>query len=314
MRLALVAMLFAVLSCAGTLQAGGIDGSVFLLPISSEFSSSASATYYNDLQQDADATLSGTHSVTGPSIFQTPVYGTGTYSYSLEGPAEPGACYSTSLQVVADPVAAGNTISRLFRGDTRCSPQVDRGPVVISQLCPLLLDLNGDGIHTTGLESPVRFWTFAGVESYSGWTNPASEEAFLWLDSETDHAVGEAELFGSRMPDPAGGLHRNGFQALEKYDGDEFGGNGDGRITKTDRIWHRLRLWVDRNHDGVANSPEISRLTAHRIVALNLARVHDHTPYVNGNSLMLVGTYERRTRGHDVEERAMVDVGFTYLP
>jgi len=160
----------------------------------------------------------------------------------------------------------------------------------------------------------VRFWNFSGVKTDSGWTDPATEEAFLWLDSETDHAVEEAELFGSRMPAPTGGVHSNGFQALEKYDREELGGNSDGRITTADRIWGRLRLWVDRDHDGVADPTEISPPSSHRIVALNLDRAHDHTPYLNGNTLMLVGSYTRRTTANDFELREMVDVGFIYPP
>jgi hypothetical protein len=306
---------FVLLCCMNTMSAAGVDGYVYFLTMSTEFRSNGEAQYFNDLMQDDNsAALSGTHRVSGPYSYETRVQGYGHYFYILEGPAEPGACYGTTLNVSADPPGLFNTVTNSWTGPTRCAPLSERGPVVISQLCPLLLDLNGDGIHTTGLEAPVRFWTFDAVRGYSGWTNPATEEAFLWLDLETDHAVTELELFGSRMPAPGGGVHRNGFQALEKYDGEVLGGDGDGRITTADRIWGRLRLWIDRNHDGSADPAEISPPAAHGIVALNLARVHDHTPYENGNSLMLLGTYDIRTSGNRVERRAMVDVGFTYVP
>ena len=229
----------------------------------------------------------------------------GSVTLTATGPAEVGNCYESSI------LASASTLSSSTgTGPERCWVGPRPGPY--SALCPLILDLNGDGIHTTGLESPVRFWNFSGVKTDSGWTDPATEEAFLWLDSETDHAVEEAELFGSRMPSPTGGVHSNGFQALEKYDREELGGNSDGRITTADRIWGRLRLWVDRDHDGVADATEISPPSAHRIVALNLDRVHDHTSYPNGNGLMLVGSYVRRTTANDFELREMVDVGFIY--
>jgi hypothetical protein len=308
-------LLFVSLCCITPIHAAGVDGYVYFLAMNTEFQSNGEAQYYNDLQQnDNSAALSGAHRVSGPYSYETRVQGYGHYFYILEGPAEPGACYGTSLNVVADPPGVFNNVSNSWTGPARCAPVSERGPVVISQLCPLLLDLNGDGIHTTGLESAVRFWTLDTVKSFSGWTNPATEEAFLWLDTETDHSVTEAELFGSRMPAPGGGVHRNGFQALEKYDAEALGGNGDGRITARDRIWGRLRLWVDRDHDGAPDPTEISPPAAHGIVALNLSRVHDHTPYDNGNSLMLVGTYDLRIHGHDVQQRAMVDVGFTYVP
>lgn len=313
MRRALCALALLVIG-SGAAYAASVRGSVLLMPIDSTFSSIGDATYYNDLSQPDSVSLSGTHRVTGPYVYETRVIGAGRYFYELEGPASPGACYGTSLRVLADPPGPYNNIDETWTGDTKCAPVAYREPIVISQLCPLLLDLNGDGVHTTGLEAAVRFWTRNGVKSFSGWTNPDTEEAFVWLDSETDHSVTEAELFGSRMPAPGGGTHRNGFQALEKYDAGALGGNGDGRITAGDRIWGRLRLWVDRDHDGAADPAEISPPAAHGIVALNLNRVHDHTPYANGNSLMLVGTYELRTRGDEVQQRALVDVGFTYVP
>jgi hypothetical protein len=231
----------------------------------------------------------------------------GSVTLTATGPAEVGNCYASSI------VASGSLLQHgTGTGAERCWVGPRPGPY--SALCPLILDLNGDGIHTTGLESPVRFWNFSGVKTDSGWTDPATEEAFLWLDSETDHAVEEAELFGSRMPSPAGGVHSNGFQALEKYDREEFGGNSDGRITTADRIWGRLRLWVDRDHNGIADATEISPPSRHRIVALNLDRAHDHTSYPNGNGLMLVGSYVRRTAADHFEQREMVDVGFIYPP
>ncbi|HEV7765116.1 MAG TPA: hypothetical protein VGQ76_08955 [Thermoanaerobaculia bacterium] len=222
-------------------------------------------------------------------------------------PAEISNCYASSILATAFPVPNGTGT-----GPEVCWPGPRPGPIQISQLCPLILDLNGDGIHTTGLESPVRFWTFGGAMTDHGWTNPATQEAFLWLNSELDLSIDETELFGSRMPSPTGGPHSNGFQALEKYDTASFGGNGDGRITAADDVWWRLRLWTDHDHDGMADLFEVSLPSMHRIIALNLARVHDHTPYANGNSLMLVGTYVRRTGFNQYEERAMVDIGFTY--
>ncbi|MEA2568636.1 MAG: hypothetical protein QOI24_637 [Acidobacteriota bacterium] len=72
----------------------------------------------------------------------------------------------------------------------------------ISLYCPLVLDLNGDGIHTTSLAiSPVSFWDrdFDGIADPSGWTDPDTEEAFLWIDGDDDRAVGPGELFGSAM-------------------------------------------------------------------------------------------------------------------
>ncbi|MCU1230760.1 MAG: hypothetical protein JWO97_3644 [Acidobacteria bacterium] len=182
----------------------------------------------------------------------------------------------------------------------------------ISLYCPLILDLNGDGIHTTRLAtSPVSFWdrNFDGIADPSGWTDPDTEEAFLWMDGDDDRAVLPGELFGSAMFKPSGGFFANGFQALEQYDTPEFGGNGDREITAADAVWPRLRLWIDRNHDGHSHPNEISRLESHQIVSLKLDRVHDHSLDANGNGVMLVGSYVRR-HGGVLEEHAMDDISF----
>lgn len=289
-----------------------VDGSVYLLPIDSQYSSVGEAKYYNDLQQAIPGVfLSGEHSVLHPGVANVKsISAIGAYSYTLQGSATPGVCYDTTMRVVGELPPNHPRKERTFTGATRCARA---GPIEISQLCPLILDLNGDGVHTTGLESPVLFWTFNGVKTYSGWTDPTTQEAFLWINSELDLSIDEAELFGSRMPSPTGALHLNGFQALEKYDTASLGGNGDGRITAADQVWWRLRLWNDRNHDGKADLFEVSLPSMHRIVALNLARVHNYSsPYANGNGLMLVGSYVRRTGFNQYEEREMVDIYFTY--
>ena len=76
----LIAALLVVSGCASAASAASIHGYVFLMPVDSSFHSVGFAQYLNDLNQPASAALSGTHSVTGPSTFQTAVQGNGTYS------------------------------------------------------------------------------------------------------------------------------------------------------------------------------------------------------------------------------------------
>ncbi len=89
-------------------SAAYLDGSVTLYPIEySSFRSVGQAYYYDDLGRIASAALSGEHIVTEVypvSVnFYVPVQGDASYFYSLEGPTNPGACYSTSLHVIARP-------------------------------------------------------------------------------------------------------------------------------------------------------------------------------------------------------------------
>lgn len=53
----------------------------------------------------------------------------------------------------------------------------------------------------------------------------------------------------------------NGFNALALYDGPGYGGNFDGKINQKDAVFSRLRLWQDKNHNGVSESCEMFSLT-----------------------------------------------------
>ena len=317
-------VLFGFLCCAGAAHAG-LDGSVFLMPINEYgFESHGEAVYVNALIQiDYSAELSGTHSVNGPQNFQTSVQGMGRYSYVLAGPAEAGACYGTTLHVIGDPPGLGYWDEQTWTGESKCAPEnpggdgcgTNGGTCEQSESCPLILDLNSDGIHTTGLDDPVHFWIdLQGRSEATAWTDPNTEEAFLWMDLDHDHIAQVTELFGSRMVGPNGAYYANGFDALRTFDWRAFGGDADGQITHRDSVWARLRLWVDRNHDGVSQPTEISVLSAHGIVALNLEHVEGDTYDEYGNELYLVGSYVARVHGRDTELRTMADVEFRYIP
>jgi hypothetical protein len=320
----LLPMLLLTVLGAGAASAASLSGSVFLMPISQDanFSSHGSATYYDDLNNvEYTAVLSGTHSVQGPYVFSTSVYGNGSYSYTLQGPTQPGACYGTSLSAQADPPGFLPYKSGSWSGGTQCAPQQQAGGCENvgntcdqTYACPLVLDLNDDGIHTTSLDDPVWFWIdMEGQNEATAWTNPQTEEAFLWMDLNHDHVTQVTELFGSRMMG-YGSYYANGFVALLRFDRPAYGGNLDGQITQQDAVWHELRLWVDRNHDSVSQPAEISVPSSHGIVALNLGYVPGNSTDEHGNELYLVGSYEKRVPGGGIELRTMADVEFRYIP
>jgi hypothetical protein len=235
--------------------------------------------------------------------------GLGSVTLTAHAPAEVGNCYASSILASAGPLPNGTGT-----GAEVCwygpPPPRENSPT-----CPLILDLNSDGIHTTDLEDPVHFWIdLEGRSLTTAWTNPQTEEAFLWMDLNNDHTAHVTELFGSRMVAPNGAYHANGFDALLKFDRHEFGGDYDGQITHRDRAWARLRLWVDRNHDGISQQGEISVLSSHRIVALNLAYTEGETYDEHGNELYLIGSYIVRVHGRDTELRTMADIEFRFIP
>lgn len=176
---------------------------------------------------------------------------------------------------------------------------------------PLIRDLNGDGIHTTGLDDPISFDRNGdGVPELGGWTNGATDEGFLWIDLDANHRVdGGHELLGvgTRLSD--GTRAPNGFEALRVYDRPSSGGNGDGAITVADSIRGRLRIWVDRNHDGVSQPDETGPIHAYGVTAIHLVYTVYQAPEANGNVRLFRSTFTRRD-GRQSYEAAIEDVFF----
>lgn len=181
---------------------------------------------------------------------------------------------------------------------------------------PLVLDLDGDGrILTTGSEYGVEFDINGdGTPDSIGWLAKDSGDGFLWLDLNLNGTVDDGgELFGSSTLLPNGTFADNGFEALAVYDAPEFGGDGDGLITRSDLIWHRLRIWVDRNHDGISQRRESHPLEAHGVVAIDLT--YQTVDQLDGhlNLHTLAGTTllrSRRPGGEQLQQGLVEDIYF----
>lgn len=179
---------------------------------------------------------------------------------------------------------------------------------------PLLLDLNGDGIRTTTGWYPVHFdFDGDGTKEITAWTAPDGDEGFLWLDLNANGSVDNGrELFGDSTLLPNGETSQHGFEALAVYDRYDMGGNDDGLINEKDLIWRFLRLWIDRNHDGVSQRQEIRPLSAEGVVSISLdyveARDYDdaenlhlyQSTFVQRVTRQLGRPYLRTQEAHDV--------------
>ncbi|WP_319243609.1 calcium-binding protein [uncultured Propionivibrio sp.] len=155
---------------------------------------------------------------------------------------------------------------------------------------PLVLDLDGDGIETLGIDTanPILFDHAAnGVRIATGWLK--SDDAFLVSDRDHDGTIDSgAELFSDATPLDVGGIAADGFAALAQEDI-----NHDGVVDANDADWANLRLWRDLNQDGIAQADELSTLASQHINALHLARTVQNTAQANGNRIADTGVYVR---------------------
>jgi RHS repeat-associated protein len=143
-------------------------------------------------------------------------------------------------------------------------------------LDPLVLTLDGSPIPLTDLPGGVLFDVEGdGALEHVAWTAAGSSAGWLVLDLDGDGAITTgAELLGTMVGRPRHARPVNGdnsFTLLAAYDDPANGGNGDGIISAADAVFGQLRLWIDRNHDGVSQPDELVPLDTAGVVSIELS-------------------------------------------
>lgn len=129
---------------------------------------------------------------------------------------------------------------------------------------PVLLDLNGDGLHLLSVENSPMWLDVNGdgvAEHVSWFSGP---DGVLVLDRDGDGLVSNAsemsfvgDLFGADS-DMAGLL--------------AFDTNWDGALTAEDERFGDFRVWVDHNGDGISGASEMFSLSDLGIQSIGLER------------------------------------------
>ena len=151
----------------------------------------------------------------------------------------------------------------------------------------MVIDVAGNGFNLTNAVNGVMFdLPGAGVAERLSWTSANSDDAWLALDRNGNGIIDNGkELFGTFTAQPAlaPGEAKNGFRALAMFDSNAFGGNADGQIDSRDAIFPNLRLWQDRNHNGLSEAAELRSLSGSDIAVIELIYKESRRKDESGN-------------------------------
>lgn len=215
---------------------------------------------------------------------------------SFQGSDAGGNCVATSNQSVTTTTCVIVACSGGGGGTGGCGK--DGG----SHNCgsPILIDVTGDGFFLTSAEGGVSFdISGSGNPVQIAWTAKGAGNAFLALPGTDGLVHNGLQLFGNFTPQPSSD-HPNGFAALAVYDDPKNGGNGDGVIDARDAVFASLRLWIDKNHDGIAQPDELYTLLSLGVHSISLLYREDRRTDQYGN----VFRYRARVNGEDVGKTA----------
>ena len=170
---------------------------------------------------------------------------------------------------------------------------------------PLTLDLNGNGIidviGTDGYKGALFDHNGDGIATATSWVSGA--DGLLVLDRNGDGVINSGrELFGDSTLLSNGSTAHHGYEALAEFDG-----NGDGVINADDEIFSRLKVWQDKNGDGISTQDEMMGLDKLGIDNLSLTYRDVNKALGKGVTVAQQGTYTK-----DGVKHMMADLQFEH--
>ena len=172
----------------------------------------------------------------------------------------------------------------------------------VSLATPIILDLNGDGVHLVdAASSRARFdWNGDGRRDDTGWM--ARGDGILVFDRDGNGTVsGAGEL--SFVDDKAGA--KSDLDGLTAFDS-----NGDGLFSAADDAWADFHVWRDMDVDGKVDRGEFLSMSQAGIASISLAGDATERSWGwNDNIVVNNGTFTRS----DGSQGAFADAAMRYV-
>lgn len=153
---------------------------------------------------------------------------------------------------------------------------------------PLVLDLDGDGIETLGINADTHVvfdHDNNGVKTGTGWIS--ADDGLLVLDRNGNGTIDSGrELFGNQTL-VNGQTAEDGYAALSAEDT-----NADGVFDANDANFKNVRVWQDANSDGISQEGELHTLAELGIASIGINST-DTNINTNGNVQSAEGTYTK---------------------
>ena len=129
---------------------------------------------------------------------------------------------------------------------------------------PLIIDMTSNGFNIEKRNHGTYFdLNCDGFAEKINWT---SSDGIFAIDLNHNGVIDDgSEVFGDYHEIGEGKRAKNGFEALAHYDS-----NGDEVIDEEDEVFDELKVWIDRNSNGISESDELISLKDAEISKIDL--------------------------------------------